>query len=121
MVFDPTTAYANDYQWQNLVENLTWEVTSDTETLQYSGLKGRLDDTQTPDIQSVAAGIGLSSDAAAIVVWQPTTVTTFDFDPKPGHVLRRDAEEYEGWVISSVRKSRFNHWVCIVDKEVTNG
>jgi hypothetical protein len=120
MAFDPTTAYADDYRWHDFIEEITWEVPDGESVTHYTGLQGRLTDVHSPEVQSMAAGIGLSTDAAAFVVWQPSTVTTFTFAPRPGHVLRRVAEQYEGWSIADVQKSRFGHWVCIVDQEVTN-
>jgi len=124
MPFDPTTAYAADYQWLDFIEDITWEVPTEAGPEQTTGLRGRWGDFDTPDFASVAAGLGLSSNAAAVVVWQPkpADVSTWEptFVPKPGDILRREAQEDQGWVILSSTRSRFGHWLCACEKEVVN-
>lgn len=126
--FGVTTAYHNEWELHDRVEDVTWERPSDDGPVITTGLKGRWSAIDTPDLLSVAAGLGLSSDAAAIVVWEPkpTDVAVADwvpqFAPKPGHVLRRSEENSEGWIIKNAARSVFkSKWSLLVDKEVENG
>lgn len=136
MTFNPTTSYSQDYQWMDFVENVSWhytrvgEGTDDIVNESLDGLKGRWGDFDTPDLTALAAGLGLSSQAAAIVVWEPIPSDADDdweptFSPKPGHTLRRqdvldEAGSPEGWIIQSVHRSRFGHWLLPSEKEVLN-
>ena len=125
MTFDPTTAYLGDYQWQNFVEDTTWEVPGDPTPARMNGLKGRWGDFTTPDFRSLAAGLAFSTTAAAVVVWQPTpsdeTEPPFTFTPKSGHILRRESKGSEGWLILDATQSQFGPWLCACEKEVVNG
>lgn len=112
--FNPSTSYAKDYELADFVERATWEYGS--EPTQVANLKAQRGAIDTPDLISVAAGLGLSSDAAAIVVWQATASTTFA--PKPGHVLQLATSGR--WVIRAIDASQFGQWTCLCTKEVTN-
>lgn len=120
--FDPSAAYANRYQFQRFTEDVTWENTSGERV---TGIKARFGDFDHREAISVAAGLTLSSEAAAVVVWQPKTPSGDEpnvlFAPAEGHVLRRESKAGEGWVIQAVQQSRFGHWVCACDREVSNG
>lgn len=111
--------FSNDWQYQDNIENATWERLADPEAVRVTGLKARWGDFDTPDLQSLAAGLGLSSEAAAVVVWQPDSNKAFA--PAAGHILRRESLGNEGWVIIDSIKSRFGHWSCACEREVTNG
>jgi hypothetical protein len=120
--FDPETAYNADYAYRDRVKDVTWEHDSIVST----GLKARFSNIDTPDLVNVAASLGLSSDAAAVVLWEPkpTDVEVDDwepaFAPKSGHILRRE-DTNEGWSIVSVTKSNLKgKWQMLVDKEVVN-
>lgn len=122
MSWNPSTAYGDEHQWLDFVEDVTWVHGETSET----GLKGRWGDFDTADLQSMAAGLGLSSNAAAVVVWQPTPsdVDQEDrdptFAPKAGHILRRTTKGNEGWVVMGVLESRFGHWSLGCEREVVN-
>lgn len=123
MAFDPETAYRGDYQYRDRVKDVSWEVTgADTVT----GLQARWGTIDTPDLVSVAVNLGLSTEAAAVVVWEPkpsdVTVSEWapQFAPKSGHLLRRE-DTGEGWLIASVVKSQLaGKWLLLVDREVVN-
>lgn len=127
--FDPTTAYSQDWQWLDFVEDVTWEREAAGGPIRVTGLKARITDFDTADLQSMAAGLALTSEAVAIVVWQPTPIdqsglTAEDertFAPKSGHILRREERNNEGWMIVGVSKTRFGHWNCACEREVLNG
>jgi hypothetical protein len=126
--FDPSTAYSQDYQWLDWVESVTWEREGEAGPILVDGLKGRFGDFDTADLQSLAASLALTSEAAAIVVWQPTPSdqdepTSEDdrtFAPKSGHILRREEHDNEGWVIVGFNRSRFGHWNIAIEREVLN-
>lgn len=124
MSFDPETAYHNDWEFFDRVESVTWELPGGES---HTGLKGRWGAINTPDLVSAAAGLGLSSDAAAVVVWEPKPddVAVADwqpqFAPTHGHVLRRTDENDEGWMVIVVTRSPFKgKWQILCDKEVLN-
>lgn len=122
MAFDPATAYGDEHQWFHFAEDVTWVHGETSET----GLQGRWGDFDRPDLQSMAAGLGLSTEAAAVVVWQPTPADVDQEDreptfvPKAGHILRRTTKGNEGWVVMGVVESRFGHWVCGCERETVN-
>jgi hypothetical protein len=133
--FDPTTAYQGDYQWFPLIEDVTWEYTTDDGVQQMTGLKGRWDAPQRPDVATVGGGIGLSSEGPNyVVVWQTRPADaaeddlslTLTFNPKPGHVLVRethndDAGHAQRWVIHDATRRPFKgQWELLCDKEVIN-
>lgn len=123
MSFDPETAYCGDYQYRDRVKDVTWERTGIEQHV--TGLKARFGLIDTPEFASVAASLGLSTDAAAVVVWEPKPADITDwtpaFDPKDGHILRRE-DTQQGWLIASVTKSQLQgKWLLLVDREVTNG
>ena len=127
MPFDPTTAYEGAYQYIDLVEGVSWERSTDAGTETQTGLKGRWATIDRPDLVSVAAGLGLSTEAAAIAVWEPkpSDVDADDwqptFNPKPGDVLRRTEEDSEGWLIASVVRSGLRgKWSILADKVIAN-
>lgn len=122
MPFDPETAYSGDHQYHDRVKDVSWEII-DGATV--TGLKARFGTIDTPDLTSVAAGLGLSTDAAAVVVWEPKPSDTDAedwepaFAPKSGHLLRLDTGE--GWLIHAVVKSQLaGKWNLLVDKEIAN-
>jgi hypothetical protein len=126
MPFDPETSYAADYTYRDRVKDVRWEIPGEGEPTITTGLKGRWGTVDTPDLITVAANLGLSSEAAAVVVWEPkpSDVDVDDwepeFAPKPGHILRRDDTE-EGWLIASAVKSQYaGKWLLLCDKEITN-
>jgi hypothetical protein len=114
MPFDPATAYAGNYAFLNFVETTSWIYGSGPTTVQ--NLKAQRRNIDTPDLVSVAAGLGLSSDAAAIAVWQATASTTFA--PEPGHILSMATSGR--WIIRSLVAVRFSWWLCLCEKEKTN-
>ena len=123
MAFDPETAYYGDYQYRDRVKDVSWEIPGGAiET----GFKARFGTLDKPDIQSVAAGLGLSSEAAVVVLWEPkpTDVALADWTPRfapvAGHILRREGTG-QGWIIASITGSTHKgKWHLLVDKEVTN-
>lgn len=132
MAFDETTAYRNDYQWVSRIVNVTWEFLDEAGQVQTTdGLKARFGPISSPDLLSVAAGLGLSSQAAAITVWEPkpSDVDVADwvtvFDPKPGHILRKEVIEEgavaEGWLVKDASRSTGKgKWFLLAVAEVTN-
>jgi hypothetical protein len=116
--FDPATSYANDYELMDFVEELIWEHPGG----KLDGLKGRRADIKGPQYLPVAAGMRLTTSAAAFVVWQPTptdsTAQNVAFAPQPGQVLT-DALGSR-WIIQWSDKSRFRHWAMILDVEPQN-
>lgn len=133
MAFDEATAYRNEYQWVGRVIDAVWEYTAFEDTIRVDGLKARFGPINTPDLISLAAGLGLTTEAAAVVVWEPkpSDVEVEDwepvFDPRPGHILRRDmpvteeGQVAEGWLIKSASRSTGRgKWFLLVDKEATN-
>ncbi len=117
--YDLRTSYSNDYQIADFIDSVTWE-SGDTRV---TGLKGRWGDFDTPESQSLAAGLNFTSEAAAVVIWQPTptdeTTPPDTFAPVEGHILRRE-DTGEGWLVLRVAKSRLGHWLCACEKEVLN-
>lgn len=118
--YNLSTSYTNDYELADWIENVTWERHGDPDPIKTTGYKGRWGDFDTPDLQSMAAGLALSSEAAAVVVWQPNSIDT-PFTPASGHILRRESKANEGWVVIAVLESPLGHWMLACDKEVTNG
>lgn len=123
MAFDPETAYHGDWQYLDRVKDVVWEQPDGTIV---TGLKARWGSIHTPDMLSIAAGLGLSSDAAAIVVWQPKPSDTSESDweptfaPRDGHLLRVVTTN-EGWVIrDATRLQTHGKWLLLADREVTN-
>ena len=123
--FDPQTAYRNEGQWKSFSERVTWEKQTDAGPVLLTGLTAQWSDFDTPESQSVAAGLSFTNDAAAVVVWQPTLADgsepTVRFAPAEGQILRRESKANEGWMIRSLLFSRFGHWVCACEREVVNG
>ena len=122
MAFDPETAYAGDWQYMDRIKDVAWEHDGQTVT----GLKARWGSITTPDFTSIAASLGLSSDAAAIVVWQPKPddVATADwvptFQPRAGHLVR-NATTQEGWSVKDATQFQQKaKWLLLADREVTN-
>lgn len=123
MTFDPATSYSQDHELHDFIEDVTWEVSTPDGLVSTTGFKGKWGDFDTPDLVSVAASLGLSSEAAAVVVWQPKPDDADwepTFAPKPGHILRREEKGNEGWVIMGHGESRFGNWTCFCEKEVLN-
>lgn len=123
MAFDPETSYHAEYTYVDRVKDVTWER---SEGLVVTGLKARWGSISTPDLSSIAAGLGLTSDAAAIVVWEPnpsdTAVADWEpnFHPRVGEILRRE-DTNEGWVVKDVTKMQTKgKWLVLADVEVTN-
>ena len=120
--FDLSTSYENDYELADFIEAVTWENASGERV---TGLQAKFSDFDHPEALSVAGGLTLSSETAAVVVWQPKTPTGEEpnvlFAPHEGHVLRRESQGGQGWIIRAVQQSRFGHWVCTCEREVTNG
>ncbi len=112
--FDLTTSYTADYSLVDLVEATSWIYGSTPTTV--TGLMAQWGDFSFADMSSVAAGIGLSSEAAAVVVWQASASTTFA--PQQGHILSGAVSGR--WIIHSFVQVEFGHWNCICEKEVTN-
>lgn len=123
MTFDPATAYEADYKFQDFIEDVTWERNTDAGPVRVASLKGQWGDFNTPESQSVAAGIQFTNEAAAVVVWQPDSADGTEpiepFAPIEGQILRRD--NGEGWQIKNGSQSRLGHWVCACQREVFNG
>lgn len=122
MSWNPSTAYGDEDEWFPFIEDVTWIHGA----ISVTGLKGRWGDFDRPDLMSMAAGLGLSTEAAAVVVWQPTPADVAQEDrdptfiPKAGHVLRRTTKGNEGWVVMGVLESRFGHWSLGCEREVVN-
>ena len=112
--FDPTTAYRDDWKFTDFVEEAAWESqTPDAGPNILTGFRARRSDIDTPEMQSLAAGLALTSSAAAFVVWEPTAMND-DFDPKPGDRLRiADG----GWVVRRVERSVFGRWAAVCERE----
>jgi hypothetical protein len=133
MAFDETRAYVGDWQWIGRVFDISWEQPQDgAEPTVTTGLKARFD-TISNDLISTAASLGITSQVAAIVVWEPKAddVDLEDWEPafipRNGHVLRKETEPQqsgeigEGWIIADARESATRgKWVCICQREVTN-
>lgn len=124
MPFDPETAYHGDWQYVDRVKAVTWE-TQGGEF--YTGYKARFGSVASLDISSIAAGLGLTSDAAAIVVWEPKSsdVAADDwtplFAPQAGDVLRVDSTGV-GWIVKDrTHEPMEAKWIVVADKEVVNG
>lgn len=124
--FDPRTAYRNQGQFKSFRESVTWEKPTDDGPVVLTGLTATFGDFNTAELQSLAAGLALTSESAAVVVWQPDVDETDPlpeasrFAPAAGHILRRVSQSNEGWVILSVLRSRYGHWNCVCDREVVN-
>ena len=134
MAFDETIAYRNDWQFVGRIREVSWERTVLEDPLLAEGLKARFGPISSPDLVSMAAGLGMTSSAAAVVVWQskPDDVDIDDwaptFDPKPGDILREALPETysthetgKAWLIRDItyRTNKAN-WVLLVDREVEN-
>lgn len=129
MAFDETKAYQGDWQYVGRVVDVTWEHQTLTDTENTTGLKARFCSVSTPDLVSVAAGLGLSTQAAAVVVWEPKPIDVAatdwqpSFNPKNGDTLRIEAgvNQSQGWVIHEVTShSNQGIWHLLVDKELIN-
>ena len=127
MAFDPTTAYRGDYQWFDFVDAATLEIPNDTGTPdKVDGLKVRRSDLDTTDFLALAAGLALSSSAAAFIVWPPVTTDTdevVELDVRQGCVLRIDppsAGAGQGWLVQAHTRSRFGYYLMVCDQEVVN-
>lgn len=123
MTFDPTTAYLNEHQWFDFVEDATLEVptTGGGPTI-IDGLKARRENLSTTDFQGIAAGLALSSSAAAFVVWapvDPNSSEAVELGIRQGSVVRL-ATSLDGWIIQAHERSRFGHYVIVCDKEIVN-
>lgn len=120
--FEPAKVYADDYQYFDFVEDVTCERDGTSVT----GLKARWDDSGPSDVQNMAVGLGYSTEAAAVVVWQPTPTDVAQADreptfaPQPGDVLRRTTKSNQGWIVREVLASRFGHWTLGCTREVEN-
>lgn len=123
MTFDPTTAYRGDYQWHDFVEDATLEIpNATTEPTIITGLHARRENIDTSAFQGIAAGLALSSSAAAFVIWPPVDEAAaegIELGIKQGSILRLDATQ-DGWVIQAHERSRFGRYVAVCDKEVVN-
>ena len=129
--FDPRTAYRSQGQFKSFRESVTWEKPTDDGISTLTGLTATFGDFDTPELQSLAAGLALTSESAAIVVWQPDvdedaplpegSTAPQAFAPASGHIIRRESVGGEGWVILSATRSRFGHWLLVCDREVVNG
>lgn len=119
--FDPSTAYANRWQYMRFIEPVTWERKNDTSV---TGLKARFGDFDTPDLQAVAAGLAFTNEASGVVVWQPTVngqAPAVPFAPACDDILRKETGDKSGWLVKGILKSRFGHWSIACDREVVNG
>lgn len=122
--FDPRTAYRNQGRFKSFRENITWEKPSEAGVDRVTGLLATIGDFDNPELLTLAAGLALTSESAAVVVWQPVSTGSEPqtvFAPAAGHVLRRESESNEGWVIVAFSRSRFGHWNCACEREVING
>jgi hypothetical protein len=133
MAFDETRDYCGDWQYIGRMFDVSWERPGeDGETEITTGLKARFD-TISNDLISVAASLGIASQVAAIVVWEPkaSDVEVEDWEPifvpRSGHFLRKETapqqsgEIGEGWLIADARESATRgKWVCLCQREVTN-
>lgn len=123
-MFDPETSYHDDWEYVDRVKDATWE-RADGQTV--AGLKARWGSINTPDLMSTAVGLGLSSDAAAIVVWQPKPTDTDvgvwvpNLRPRAGDVVRR-TDTRQGWSVKDVTQLQTKgKWLALADVEVVNG
>lgn len=123
--FDLATSYKNDHELADHIENVTWERSTESGPVLLTGLKGFWGDFDTPELMSLAAGLEVTNEAAAVVVWQPDLADgsppTIAFAPAQGNILRRESLGNEGWMILRTTKSRFGHWLCACEKELVNG
>lgn len=131
MAFDETTAYHGDWQWVGRVFDVQWERDTDAGPIIVTGLKARFSSI-TGNLVSVAAGLGITTQAAAVVVWQPkpTDVDETDweptFAPKEGHVLRKSVPDPDvrgdGYVIVGdvAERAAKGRWRVFCQEEVVN-
>lgn len=116
--FDPSTAYANRWQYMRFVEPATWERKSEEpEPDAITGTKLRpLDLTNRRD-QDIAAGLALTTEQTPWQWWSgdnPITDT-----PKIRDVIRQEKNKV-GWVIQNVQTDPFGRVFLATTKEVLN-
>ncbi len=120
--FDPTTAYSQSWKYQRFIESVTWQKQNGDKL---TGLKAKLSDSNNADIVSLTGGIGLNTEQAGFVVWQPNSSNgsepAIPFAPASGDILRRETKGGEGWLVTGVKDSRFGHWTVVCEREVVNG
>lgn len=122
MSFDPRTSYAGDFLYHDFVDDASVEKPSEAGTDVITGLHARRADLDTTEFLGLAAGLALSSSAAAFCVWAP--IDPDDDGPVElglyvGCILRL-AEDATGWVIAAHTRSRFGHYLMICDAELVN-
>lgn len=120
--FQTAGVFANDWQYQDNIESVTWERKNGSNV---TGLKARFGDFDTPDLQAVAAGLAFTNEASGVVVWQPNapdgSPPNVAFAPIEGEFLRKESGDKSGWMIKGQLKSRFGHWAIAAEREVVNG
>lgn len=122
--FDPATAYSQDWQWMDFIEEVSWERPTGSDPVIRDILQAQFGDESTGDLTSVSGGIAFTGTAVPVVVWEikPADVDlaswTPVFAPEQGHILR--TADGTGWLILTVVASKFNRWELTCQKEVTN-
>lgn len=121
--YDLETSYLADSELVDLVQEATLEIPTETGIPdKVTGLDVHRGDLSTTEFRSIAAGLSLSSSAAAFVVWPPIDSTTKEAVPlniKQGSVLRI-TDDNSGWIVQAHEQSRFGHYVMLCDAEIVN-
>lgn len=111
--FDPSTDYANDWQYFDFTETAQFFPNNEDLTIlnpdyrtSFSGLILREGDITRPEFVGLSVGLTLvAAQTAAFLLWNPTV---YDFDPRSRDIVQRaDASQ---WIIQSVGQSPFGRW-----------
>lgn len=123
--FSPSTAYSQGWQFYNDIEDVCWERQTDAGPVISCSLKAKFGDRERGDLQGYGSGIAAIVDVRTVTAWEvkPATISFDDwepqFDPAPGHVLRKS--DGEGWLIVSIAASTFGKWILNCQLEQHNG
>lgn len=120
--FDLEKSYIPDHELVDFLDEASLEIPNDTETpTTITGLHVRREDLNTTEFRNLAAGLSLSSSAAAFVVWGPTDEEgePVELNIVQGSVIRLD-DDGTGWLVQAHERSRFGHYVMLCSEELTN-
>lgn len=109
--FNPSTAYLNDWQHYDFIEDAELEPAPHSNGVRAAGLKVRRDDLASDDFAGIGTTTAINERSTGFVVWE----TTDAFDATPNGLLR--LEDGSGFIIKGSRRSRFGPWVVIADEE----